>query len=109
MAKENKNEKSKSEPTKGPSVKAPAAQEAKVETVGGKFVVSVGEGGCRGRGWNSAPYPLDQGRLTPAQCAQACLQRGCSAFHLLNAAGDTAECFLFGHQDSASKIPSECS
>ena len=66
--------------------------------VGGKYIVPVGEGGCRGKGWNTPPFPVNQGRLSKTNCAKVCLENGCTAFHMLYEEEDgTAECFLFGH------------
>ena len=66
--------------------------------VGGKYIVPVGAGGCRGKGWNTPPYPVNQGRLSKTNCAKVCLENECTAFHMLYEEEDgTAECFLFGH------------
>ena len=69
--------------------------------VGGKYVVAVGEGGCRGKNWRSAPWPIDAGVKSLAACAQACLEQSCTAFHQLHEVEDSgqAECFLFGNAE----------
>merc|ERR1712106_316041 len=70
------------------------------ESIDGKFVVEVGLGGCRGKNWNQPPYPVNQGRLSKANCAKVCLKSECSAFHMLHPEDDgTAECFLYGHEE----------
>ena len=78
---------------------APKPVKATPVTVGGKFVVTVGEGGCRGKEWNKAPWPVDAGRLSTEKCAKACLVQSCSGFHILKEEEGTFECLLFGHQD----------
>jgi len=73
---------------------------AEPESIDGKYVVEVGEGGCRGKNWNQPPFPIDQGRLSKTNCAKVCLKNDCSAFHMLHPEDDgTAECFLYGHTD----------
>merc|ERR1711892_1592672 len=70
------------------------------ESIEGQFVVEVGLGGCRGKNWNQPPYPVNQGRLSKANCAKVCLKSECSAFHMLHPEDDgTAECFLYGHEE----------
>jgi len=78
--------------TKKPKISEPAK-------VGDKFIVSVGEGGCRGGGWNKAPFPVDAGRKTVEQCSKTCLENSCTAFHILHEEDGKFDCFLFGHKD----------
>ena len=81
------------------------------EQVDGKYIVEVGPGGCRGKNWNSPPFPVNQGRLSRSNCAKVCLENGCTAFHMLYEQEDgTAECFLFGHSNvlTVSKLGGQC-
>lgn len=87
----------KAKPTLNPAEKKPA--KAAPIFVGGKFVVTVGEGGCRGKEWGKAPWPVDAGRLTTEQCAKSCLEKSCTGFHILKEKDGTFECLLFGHND----------
>ena len=97
-----KNEKPQVKPAEKAAVKPKEVPKKQVEPkqVGGKYIVQVGEGGCRGKNWNNPPYPVNQGRLSKTNCAKVCIENGCSAFHMLYEEEDgTAECFLFGHQN----------
>jgi hypothetical protein len=49
--------------------------------VGGKYVVAVGEGGCRGKNWKNGPWPVEAGVASLTACAAACLAQSCTAFH----------------------------
>jgi len=94
---EKKVEKQKPQPSPKKSDK-PTPPE--LESVDGKYIVEVGEGGCRGKNWNQPPYPVDQGQLSKTNCAKVCLKNDCSAFHMIYPEEDgTAECFLYGHKD----------
>ena len=71
-----------------------------LDKVEGKYITEVGAGGCRGKNWNLPPYPVNQGRLSKTNCAKVCIEKGCTAFHLLHEEEDgTSECFLFGHSN----------
>jgi hypothetical protein len=91
-------------PAPSPPAKAapkPAPEKpSEPESVDGKYVFEVGQGGCRGKNWNQPPFPVKQGRLSTANCAKVCLKSDCSAFHMLYPEDDgTAECFLYGHKE----------
>ena len=92
-------EKPKSAEASKPTPKSKKAKSPTPATVGGKFIVPVGEGGCRGNGWNKAPYPVDTGRKTIEECGKACLENSCTAFHVLHEDDGKYDCFLFGHKD----------
>ena len=62
---------------------------------------SVGNGGCRGKGWNTKSCPKFVGRKTLDECAVECRQSEfCTAFHILKPEKDqTFECLLFSHKE----------
>jgi len=92
--------KQESKPAKSVEKPKKVEKASEPESVDGKFVVEVGLGGCRGKNWNQPPYPVNQGRLSKANCAKVCLKSECSAFHMLHPEDDgTAECFLYGHEE----------
>ena len=62
-------------------------------------MVTLGEGGCRGQGWNKNSWPVFSGRRTLVQCAEDCIAKSCTAFHVLKEEDGKFECVLFGHKD----------
>ena len=67
----------------------------------GKYLKSVGNGGCRGKGWNTKSCPKFVGRKTLDDCAIECRQSEfCTAFHILKPEKDqTFDCLLFSHKE----------
>jgi len=97
--------------TQEPKEKPQPKKAPEPEQIGGKYIVEVGVGGCRGKNWNTPPYPINQGRLSKSNCAKVCIENGCSAFHMLYEEDDgTAECFLFGHNNvlTVARLGGQC-
>jgi len=97
--------------TQEPKEKPQPKKAPEAEQIGGKYIVEVGVGGCRGKNWNTPPYPINQGRLSKSNCAKVCIENGCSAFHMLYEEDDgTAECFLFGHNNvlTVARLGGQC-
>ena len=71
----------------------------------------LGEGACRGAGWQDGIWPLDEGRRTTKECAAVCKDtKGCVAFDLSNKEGEKYDCLLLGHPNifPASALKAEC-
>ena len=74
--------------------------------------VSLGEGHCRGEGWQEdEDWPKDKHRRSPKECYAACKQTlGCTAFDKSDAKGKTIQCYLYGHSQvsPASGLHGQC-
>ena len=74
----------------------------------------LGEGMCRGEGWQRGRWPIGRGEKTLQQCANACAGKaGCTAFDLSHQYGEKDhedECLLYGHKKvaPASGVPGRC-
>jgi hypothetical protein len=79
--------------------KKPKASSKTTGPISGKFIVSVGEGGCRGTGWDKGVWPVIAGKRLKNACATMCLSNGCTAFHILHEEKGLYDCLLFGHDD----------
>jgi hypothetical protein len=76
-----------------------------------KDVELLGQGACRGQGWQDGQWPLARGRRSLADCAAECKKtRGCVAFDLSNKEGAKYDCLLLGHPGvlAASALAAKC-
>lgn len=63
----------------------------------------LGQGGCRGGGWQSKDWPKVKGFTSIDNCGKLCVgTKGCTAFHMASfkeeGSNKDQECFLFGHK-----------
>ncbi len=60
--------------------------------------MSLGKGMCRGARWSDGIWPVEEGRKTQKQCAEACAgTKGCLAFDLTHEQKGMFDCLLYGH------------
>jgi hypothetical protein len=83
------------------------------EATAGPGLIKVGEGACRGIGWqDKSGWPKAKGLKSLTECSETCANTlGCNAFDIREPDGGGVvkkfECTLFGHADvePASGVP----
>eukprot|EP00096_Caligus_rogercresseyi_P016521 TRINITY_DN920_c0_g1_i3.p1 TRINITY_DN920_c0_g1~~TRINITY_DN920_c0_g1_i3.p1 ORF type:complete len:1395 (-),score=386.10 TRINITY_DN920_c0_g1_i3:125-4309(-) len=100
-----KETKKEEKPKKSSGNKKRADKKPIPEKVDNKYLVKVGEGGCRGQGWSEGDWPKWFVNRDTYECAKTCLKsKGqCTAIHvlereMLDGGEPLSECLLFNHK-----------
>ncbi|CAB4066198.1 Sarcalumenin [Lepeophtheirus salmonis] len=94
---------SKEENNKNKKIKKSKGSTSTIDKVGNKYLLKVGEGGCRGDGWSKGEWPKWYANMDTYTCAKACLNsKECTAIHVLEREtleGETLlECLHYNHK-----------